>query len=707
MTCRWSRSAGISVKFQNAPVYFALKPLSTKLLTHTFNGVTYSDVDLDVWAMDFLSAVDSFLMPRNAVAVALLDERDGTDYYDGLMHHKESLADTVPKGLTWILEPQQDQGDWDAAHEQLKQAMLNSLSSAFTVSTVAQFPAEVQVIGRAEDKGSPNLMPPSLFGSVAPPATDSPGTNGSPGTAQQYTLSNGELDVATGKQWMTLLVSVAQPKEQAELELQLAYQASYLQHDFQPSEEYMGYTPSSWLKFVRPDTPPLRMAITGDELAHIPIPLLFYPKPPVLVQQSAEAAALSSPPNTSNSVQNEIAEALEWIYEVEIGHDWARQDELYFTTTYNLPVTAAPMMAFAEFDPLQNLFEAFIRFRNTYAEISPRFGLIADEAYPNTGGVIESPGRAQELIASFTHAVHDVADAWAALYKPQYSLSLKSPGDAVIIDNFYMYLDSVHDGLVYLFASTPEGGNPKYWPTVALNENISWQPDRTKAHPVSSPGGWWKLTHNFGAAANFNQITFKWGPLDVLDRQTATLSALIIRNANLLGDVNLPTNNDFIYKTPSVQFASPIIPLIQRGMLQPLQPDATLVQTLESILTPIVGLGRNMNPLLRIGASYSYQVGVGPAGAANSGLRASSAILLADNVSLGNSGSPMPQIAADIGSEIGAWHRRIQPSTDQALLIFALTLFGTVAGQQFPLVQIEGIPIMVDSVTAAWWTSTE
>ena len=67
----------------------------------------------------------------------------------------------------------------------------------------------------------------------------------------------------------------------------------------------------------------------------------------------------------------------------------------------------------------------------------------------------------------------------------------------------------------------------------------------------------------------------------------------------------------------------------------------------------------------------------------------------------------MPQIAADIGSEIGVWYGMIQPSTSQALLVFALTLFGTVSGQQFPLVQIEGIPITVDSVPATWWTSTE
>jgi hypothetical protein len=702
---RWSEKAGISVEFEDAPVYFALKPLSTKLLSYDVDGMTFANVDLDVWARDFLAAVDSFLLPANAVAVALLDESDGTTYYDDLMKAKQSLADSVPQGLTWILEQQMDTGDITAAREQLKQALLTALSSAFTISTVAQFRAEVKVVGRAEDKPSPNPMPPSLFGSVGPPTTGSSASDSSsPNAPRQYSISNGELDLATGDQWMTVLVTVAQPKAQAELELNLVYEASYLQHDFNPGEEYQGYVPSSWLKFVLPDTPPLSMPITGDDAAHIPIPLLFYPDPPVLIDQSASAAALGSPALSSpNNIDNEIAEALEWIYQVQIGHNWAHQDELCFTATYNLPVTQM-MAGVEEVDPLYDLFAALVRFRKSYADISPHFGQITKEAYPNTSGVVESPGRAQELIAAFTREVSNVAAAWAKLYQPIFEAESDGIGElTIIIDDYYMYLDN--DGFVNLLARTQGGGNPKYWPKVILGGGISWQPDRNQATPVGSPGGWWQLRHNFGPAANLDQMTFEWGPLDVLERQTATLNAFIKRNANLLGDINITINPDFIYITPTVQFASPIIPLIQRAALPPLQPEKTLVKTLESILKPIVGVGRNLNPLLRLGAGYSYQLVPGPGG--GPGLRASSPILLADNVSLGVAGSPMPQIAADIGREIGVWFEKINPSTSLAQLDLSLILFGTVAGQQYPLVQIEEIPIMVNNVPASWWTSTE
>lgn len=702
---RWSKQAGISIEFKNKPVYLALQPLSTKLITHQVDGLTYANIDMDVLAQDFLAAVDSFLLPQNAVAIALLDEQNGATHYDDLMDCKESLASNVPKGLTWILEGQNGKGEWDDACELLKQAMLTSLSSAFTVSTVAQFQAGVEVVGRAEDKPSPNTMPPSLYGSVGPPLTNVPASSSSPNASRQYTISNGELDIDSGDQWMTVLVTVAQPKAQAELELDLTYEASYLQHDFEPGQEYQGYVPSSWLKFVLPGTQPLSMSITGDEPAHIPIPLLFYPDPPVLIDQAATAAALGSPViGSPANINNEIAEALEWIYQVQIAHNWAHQDELWFTATYNLPVTAPMMLgALWETDPLMNLFEELVRFRNLYATISPEFGQIAKEAYPNSTGPQVSPGKAEELIAAFSNQVKKVADAWARLYEPKFGMMSEMGGDLqVIIDNYYLSLNN--DGSISLLASTEQGGNPKYWPKIVLGGGLSWQPDRNHATPIGSPGGWWKLDHNFGVEPNLNQMTFEWGPLEVLDRQTATLSAFIKRNANLLGDISIAINPLFIYTTPTVEFASPIIPLIQRGALPSLPPEETLVKTLESILEPIVGVGRNLNPLLRLGASYSYQLLPSPDG---SGLRVTSPILLADNVSLGVAGSPVPQITEDIGHEIGKWFTDLQPSTSAALLSISLTLFGTVAGQQYPLVQIAEVPVRVDGVSASWWTSRE
>ena len=700
---RWSRSAGISIEFDESLVYFALQPLNTKLMNDTVDGETFTNVDIGAWAREFLSAVDSFLLPRNAVAVALLDDRNATDYYDTLMRHKESLAQCIPQGLAAVLAPQVGEGDLTAARERLEQALLTALSSAFTVSTIAQIAATVKVAGRTEDKASPNLYPPSLFGNVGPPPTGSPAGGGSPNAASQYTISSGELNIASGRQWMTTLISVAQPKEQAELEMPLAYEVSYLQHDFEPGQEFLGYVPSSWLKFALPGAPPLNMPITDE--AHIPIPLALYPQAPVLIGQSAAPAAIGSPSVSSpNDIETEIGQALEWVYQAQFGHDWAKQDQLYFTVTYNLPAKSRSASLLAARDPLDLLFDALARFRKVYAAISPQFGAIAQEAYPIDGASGASPAVAADLVEQFTVQVGLVAEAWAELYGALPIAAESSKGGLIIVDDYMIYLDSVQDGVVHLLARTQSGNNPKYWPIVTTKDGSSWQPDRDQAQPPDSRSGWWKLSHAFSPAADFAQLTFDWGPLDVIDRQTAKLSAYIVRNANLLIDVGIPTNEAFIYRTATVEFPSPVIPLIQRGALQPVQPEATLVKTLESILRPIVGLGRNLNPLMRFKASYSYQLVPSPVG---EGLRASSAILLANDVSLGELGSPVPEIAAEIASELAAWYDMTQPSTSQAILSIALTLFGTISGQQLPLVQIQEIPIMVSDVGNEWWASTQ
>jgi hypothetical protein len=83
---------------------------------------------------------------------------------------------------------------------------------------------------------------------------------------------------------------------------------------------------------------------------------------------------------------------------------------------------------------------------------------------------------------------------------------------------------------------------------------------------------------------------------------------------------------------------------------------------------------------------------------------ASIAVLLADGVRLGQSGSPVPSIARELAEQLGVWHMNVQPSSANALLVLSLSVFGTIQGQQLPLVQIARIPIMVANVSDDWWS---
>ena len=88
--------------------------------------------------------------------------------------------------------------------------------------------------------------------------------------------------------------------------LPLKYEVSYLQHEFQPDDAYLGYVPSSWLKFALPASAPLDMPIA--DAAVLPIPLIQRPVTQVLARQGATGAPLPSTQGP-NDAQQKIAAA--------------------------------------------------------------------------------------------------------------------------------------------------------------------------------------------------------------------------------------------------------------------------------------------------------------------------------------------------------------------------------------------------------------
>jgi hypothetical protein len=689
---RWSTGSGISVSFDSSPiVYFALRPLNTSLVSRFSPGTgqQYSGVDLDQWAYEFLLAVDSFLMPKNAIAVAILDLLNSTDNFNQLMSGKDSLASSIPQGLARLLVHQESSGDLDEAKERLRQSLLGALATAYTVSTIVQAEANVSARG-SEAPYSPAVQPPQLFGTVGPLLSGSPA-----GESRQYTLTNGELELEPGKDRMTVLVSVANPTAQSELDLSLWYQVTYLQHDF--GEEQDGYVPSSWVKFILPGALPLVMPVSSSSVTKIPISLPFYPGTPILQSQSASGVDLTSPPvyTSPDIVENEIADLLRWQYVARVSHQWAAQDQLYLTATFNKPINAGGLL---RYDPKSALFDALAYFRQQYASIQAELPIIAQEAYPGT--TTGSPGRAADVIETFRDAMQRVATAWKFYWDPVFGARDEVPEEA-ILDHFY--LQQPAPGRLQLFGRTDNGQNPVYWPAITNQATgETWTPDRSKAKPPERLGGWWSFDP-VALGPNVNDLKLTWQPLNVLERQTATLSAWVVRNASLIhGEPadESEVNPAFVFQTDMVQFPNPLVPLIQRNAIPVLQPDVTLTATLVDILTPMARLGASLHPWLRIGASYEYDVAAPPAGGA--ALSSSIAILLADGVQLSGSGS-VDSAARAIAAQLADWYIRMQPSTRNAVLVLSISVFGAAGNQELPLVKIGRVPVAIDP-DFAWWT---
>lgn len=676
---RFSENQGFSVKFTNEPLYFALRPLNIIPRNGMVDNIQYNNVDMDAWANSFFSAFDTFLSPQMGIAVALLDEQNHTGYYDLLMRCKQTLAKSIPSGLVTVLEKDtnSDAGDITAAQQRLQQALLENLSSAYTISTLVQTPAKITVQGIADDV-SPQ-QPPQLYGSLQQTSSESAAANS--GSTKLYQFTPVTLDLASGTQWATSLLTVAKPGDQSCIELPLQYQVSYLQHDFEPGESQQGYVPSSWLKFVLPDGAPLVMPITAvgspQDLAIIPIPLPFEPPLPMLVSQQGLGIAMDVMSSSPTSLADEIAQALQWCYQVQVSLDLKDQDRFYFDLTRNI-LTNQPMQLTSHQQTAQlldRLFVALARFTLAWPRLSSQLDSILQQAYGNPSG------NASDLVQQFYTLTDDIATSWPTNWNPPMSLAVSISE----IDHFCL---SFSGATLQLRAKTEQGGqNPTFWPSIELADNNLWIPNRSQA---ILDDGWWVLTHTLIQSPEFSHTMLKWEPLAILDYQNAQFTAWTVRNANLVPQQE--TNPLFIYQTDKIHFPNAMIPLIERDSLSEVHVGAislaVLKQIMQEIMTPLTAIGDlGINPVINLQANYAYALLPG------SKLLVESPVLLINALEL-DSASPAT-IADKVAEEIWQWYQQPpKKPTVLARMEFAFTLFGSVNGQQLPLVQINNIPVV-------------
>lgn len=706
-------SGGIHAAFEGALTYYALRPLNTAPHTQTVDGTTYNGIDMDAWAADFFDAVDGLFEPRMATAIALLDERDGTDRLGRLSRAKTMLAKTVPTGLSVVLQGDKP-GDAGAAREALEQALLDKLSHAFTVSVVAQASAKVTVVGAADDGSPAPERPPQLYGKVGVPEGGSPVSReiaGDAGDTKVFTISPGRLDIAEDTEWSTLLVSVAEPEEHVNLRLPLTFDVSYVQHDFETDEMQGGYVPSSWLKFALPRDPTegspcrntLTLPVTGDREAVIPIPLPFEPPVPTLSGQRARGARLDggpASPDSPDSLSKILHDALLWTYEVALTAPLAAQDTLFFNVAFNGKGDADTTRAGDKEGP-RALFEKLARFRAAQPAFRKAIPAILDDAYRRGGaspGASASP--AESALEDIMQAIENVAGAW-----PDRSLGLErmavmeTPAEIVeyrltIIPSQDETSTTLHLGARKRGGDSPDEA-PDTWPTLrAEAASLDWTPDPEKA---VADDGWWTVSHEIAATEGLSDLTLSWTDLDMRRRQSGFLDCHVVRNAELVPDRT--TNEAFIYETAAVSFSTVAIPLITRTNLPTAKADRPLKDLLEEILRPLAPRGTGLEPTLNFRVDFSYAL----VGDGDKAIRADIPILVLEDLSLDDGSNSPEKVAGRVAGAIADWHAGFHGVSRGARLAFGIDLFGVVEGQQLPLVQLHPLTIDVSDVSPSWW----
>ncbi|HYX22993.1 MAG TPA: hypothetical protein VFC23_02485, partial [Thermoanaerobaculia bacterium] len=725
---RWGAGAGIFAGFANAgnpgvndlPVYFSPVPLATQLITRTIDvrvykaswtgggsdvekdeARTFSNIDLDLWGRTFLGVYQQVLMPLMATAVATLD---GTRY-TSLLNQKEKLAGILQDGLANVLVVPGQTVDPAAVQERFRQALLQSLSGNYDLASVVQLPAQVQVAG-----GDTPPVPPNLYGDVSAPKVDD---------SHAFALSPAKLAASTGRIQMPYLVSTKDPAAQAFIDLDLSYVLGFVEHDFEPARELYGYIPSSWLGFITPlfapagGPPPLVLAMGHNQ---IPIPLRAYPAVPTLPVQQAE---VRENPST-------LEESVRWAYNFAVTGSQSAQDRLTLRILFNEQPKSAPSSAAVSLvrfsqtagdddpprQPPQDLYEALARFSFELPQIEPHLAKVPAAAFEGKDVPV-----ARKALERFQGLVDGVVATWQSWQNPaghelraQRRSARLNAGDAASLPRKQWTYVVDFQKLPSLLVTRTIEDSVKLppWPVIAGFQTPPDQGQKQAEYtPLSSP-----------VSGGGGQLQVSVPGLFLMTRQSARTQAQVDRNANLVpsgAPAGTTVNPAFVYTTPVIELQDPVVPLVSALNAIDMPAAPTLTVAIDQVFAPFVS---DQDPDLAVqelrfslDSFYLYRL-AGGAQADQTLISSTPNFLLRENTATaGNSSGKPPRKLEEVKKELvkalTQWFKAMQPSTQNASLRFALTVYSTMDSAadavQLPLARFTAVRVPVPPDNPSWW----
>jgi LysM repeat protein len=569
----FNQSLGPFISYQftgKDTVYFALPPLSTALMSgpvpiqkylsgQGFVGDAQNEnfqaVDLDVWLNTFLGAVDLFLSPAYAVPAFAVDPAHTIQ----IIEDKRTIADALKERLQTVLDHQQGHGSLGEAKEAFYQALLQSLSSAFTVDTVVQVPVAVSSTLPGGGKLTDPKSAPRLSGKIVMNGEQTELPNAFSFSTAKVSLTD---STAPPTPTANFLFSVKAPAQHKDAQLNIQYIANELELP-DPNEVIGDYEGSSWLKFVLPLDPTgsTTNSTIGD--VDIPVPLRAYPSPITLVSQTAKQA-IEQPQNVDG--------LLRWNFKFVYQHDDAEQDTPLVVFSFNAPVSPQESLRKAATYDVRKVFAALAKFMSAYGTLKDDLAALAQLA----PGTAAANPRATVTVAVSTLAalVHEVADVWrsnpermtfvpppetyryqmqkAQLQNQLSTLTITSLGadnetPIAIAPALWPYAYALVNGrFVELESARPNGPTPQLTYTYPsgieadqpLSQYFVFGEDVTPQRPTTDDV----------------LQTFEFRNPDIFTWQTAHSAVSISRNLSLV--TNSSTNSAFVYRTPLTNFPS-------------------------------------------------------------------------------------------------------------------------------------------------------
>ncbi|NER45737.1 MAG: peptidoglycan-binding protein [Symploca sp. SIO1A3] len=719
---RFGKVAGEGIYFNigEKPSYYAPKPVAKALesdrvtITNYQTGeaetVDFDGVDLNLWFQTTLDAIDTFLSADYSPHAFILDKLEGVHdpLKDGnlgvVLSTKESLANSISTTVESVLSTSEtDASTKFAAAEKLRQQLLNQIGAAYRAGATIVF-------GLSDVSGgppSPPAGPPNLYGQPG-------GTiNGQP-INQNYSLTPTRIplgEVGDGDRFEPRLAFVFSSKnliEQAYVPLDLNLQISHLEFQRRTVPGIQGYVDSRWLAFVNGQfSYPL-----GNSTANIPVVNRYLPTPPTVSSQTA---------TRSNPTPVEPNQLTAWNYQFEYLYQQSASDAVSYIIELNRPPeTGSENLDLAE-EP--NLFTALAQFISSYPDILKDFNkyLLKIEAQEPDAATIDA---AQKAVTAFANQTRAVAEAYAR----SLAINLAAPSvneSQLVVIKFQSSLDStikdqlqvartnifgltiddqpatwdedsntITNGSIVLPAVVisiePNEYTPKPVPKTDLPQDV----ELAYLYELQQPGQTEPQYLSFADAQSIASRTVGMDNLDVLAYQNAWASIFVQRNLILFPIAdreNISTNNEFLFQTPVVRFADPIVPRLvyPQFSLDGMQGASDNLEELLSTFFADLYQGGNGTTEVSVAMEGAYSYSLVPS--VQDIPRVNLPInLLTPDLSVVNP-RVQPDFVSPFAATIEEWRETHQPTLDGSPQIdIELKVFGETATKQ-PLIYVQSV----------------
>lgn len=694
---RFGKATGQGIYFdivKDQPSYYTPKPVATTLASKTVQIVDYTTgklvtasfngVDQNQWFQACLDAVDSFLSAQDSTSAFILDKLLGVDdplkdgYLGKVLQAKESLADSISSAALPILSTSlADSSTQWFAKEKLRQQFLNQLGAAYAAGAAVIYDLN-NVTGApvANPAGPPNLYgQPS---GAVPGGSDAENQNFSL-TATRIPLGPTTDDTGTYDPRLSYVFTSKNVAEQAYVPLNMSLDITHLEFNRSYVPGIDGYVQSEWLVFVNG---PFNYDLNTDTPANIPVVNRNLPTPPTVQEQTGDQ------PGTPPVVPIDLTR---WTYSFEYLYRFAAQDTIQTTIQLNLPTADDADMKLTS-GP--DLFTALAQFVTSYPAISADFTTYLSKIDAETTDQTIIDG-ATKAVNAFQAYVTDVAKAYAASLLPQARLSALAP-ELVQID-FETALDTDQEtggARTDILALTINGEAATWDPETNTISNgkitlpaviVAIDPANYTAVTPPAPPAYLSYVYQLTGSKPAKYMSYKDAlndplrtvslpALDVLLYQNG-MSAISVDRNKILFPVgsNISTNSAFIFTTPWVSFADPVIPRLAYGSFS-LDASGTSGQTLEQLLnTFFAGLFTGGDGTVTVEVAmngvYNYNLATG--------FPVSLPVCLLPPVETPVDPNEIPTFTANLAQTVMDWISSQHPTTSgNAQVGFKLTVFG-------------------------------